>query len=300
MIQVDLKKRLETPEGGMDLQVAFALEKGDFLSLYGPSGAGKTSTLRMLAGLMQPEEGIISGDGKIWFDSHQKVNAKPQQRSLGMVFQDYALFPNMSVRENLEFAGQVKRDAGTINELIEIMELGDLQHRSPETLSGGQKQRVALARSLVQRPKVLLLDEPLSALDHKMRLRLQDYLFTLHQRFELTTILVSHEIGEILKLSNKVLVMEKGKITRTGNPYEVFTTHQIRSKFQFTGEVLAIEKEDVIFILTLLIGNNVVKIIAQSSEVKDLGVGDRVMVASKAFNPVIQKLGTGKNGQMGE
>lgn len=291
-MQVDIQKQLETPSGRMELSVQFTLEKGDFLSLYGPSGAGKTSTLRMLAGLMTPDKGLIQFDDNIWFTENKKVNARPQQRSLGMVFQDYALFPNMTVRENMEFAGNKKKDAGTIAELIDIMELGDLQNRPPATLSGGQQQRVALARALVQRPQLLLLDEPLSALDHKMRLRLQDYLYTLHKKFELTTILVSHEIGEILKLSNKILVLKDGRITKAGNPYEVFTTHQIRSKFQFTGEVLAIEKADVIYILTLLIGNNVVKIIAQESEIKDLAVGDRVMVASKAFNPVIQKVGT--------
>jgi molybdate transport system ATP-binding protein len=291
MIAVDVQKQLETPGGGMKLSLQFSLEKGDFLSLYGPSGAGKTSTLRMLAGLMTPEDGEIQFDGKLWYSKKENINARPQERSLGMVFQDYALFPNMTLRENLEFAGNKHKDAGTIAELIEIMELGDLQNRSPKTLSGGQQQRVALARALVQRPRLLLLDEPLSALDHKMRLRLQDYLYTLHNKFELTTILVSHEIGEILKLSNKILVLEDGKVKKSGSPYEVFTTHQIRSKFQFTGEVLAIEKADVIYILTLLIGNNVVKIIAQESEVRNLSIGDRVMVASKAFNPVIQKVG---------
>ena len=290
MIKVDLHKKLETPEGRMLLEISFEMQQGDFVTLYGPSGAGKTSCLRMLSGLMRPDVGLIDWEGKKWFDSKSNVFLKPQLRQVGFVFQDYALFPNLTVKENLSFALQKGQGKEMVDDLIETMELGELQNRKPDTLSGGQQQRVALARAIVQRPKLLLLDEPLSALDTKMRIRLQDYLKELHKRFELTIILVSHDVSEILKLSNKVLVLENGKIQKSGSPKEVFTVNQVRSKFQFTGEVLEIQKEEVVFVVTLLIGTNIVKIIAQESEIQGLNPGDKVLVASKAFNPVLQKI----------
>jgi molybdate transport system ATP-binding protein len=170
------------------------------------------------------------------------------------------------------------------------MELGELQDRKPETLSGGQKQRVALARALVQRPEILLLDEPLAALDIKIRLKLQDYLLKVHREFNLTTLLISHDLGEIIKLSNRVYLLEKGKISRQGSPTEVFVSSEISGKFKFTGEILRIEPQEVVFIVTILIETSVVKVIAQESEVRELKVGDKIMVASKAFNPVIFKI----------
>jgi molybdate transport system ATP-binding protein len=290
MIKVDLHKKLETPEGSMLLDISFEMQKGDFVTLYGPSGAGKTSSLRMLSGLMKPDAGLIDWEGEKWYDSEKNVFLKAQKRQVGFVFQDYALFPNLTVKENLVFALQKGQEKGMVENLIDTMELGELQYRKPDTLSGGQQQRVALARAIVQRPKLLLLDEPLSALDTKMRIRLQDYLKELHKKYELSIILVSHDVSEILKLSNKVLVLENGSIQKSGSPKQVFTVNQVHSKFQFTGEVLEIQKEEVVFVVTLLIGTNIVKIIAQASEIKDLNPGDKVLVASKAFNPVLQKI----------
>ncbi|MEH6408282.1 MAG: ABC transporter ATP-binding protein, partial [Leeuwenhoekiella sp.] len=133
-------------------------------------------------------------------------------------------------------------------------------------------------------------DEPMSALDSKMRIKLQDYILKVHRDYQLTTILISHEIGEIFKLSDQVFVIENGKIERSGTPDIVFGHNTLSAKFRFTGEVLKIEKEEVVYIVTVLIGNNLVKVIAQQSEINDLNVGDKVLVASKAFNPVIQKI----------
>ncbi|WP_422351759.1 ATP-binding cassette domain-containing protein [Flagellimonas sp.] len=290
MINIQIQKQLDGPEGPMLLDLDLQVPLGQLITLYGPSGAGKTTTLKILSGLMQPETGKIEVDNSVWLDTSKKIRLKPQQREIGYVFQDYALFPNMSVLQNLEFAQPKDKDSGIVQELIQIMELGNIQDRKPDTLSGGQQQRVALARALVQQPKLLLLDEPLSALDLKIRLKLQDYLLQVHRKYKLTTLLISHDIGEIHRLSDWVVVLEEGKVIRQGSPSEIFINQNLSGKFKFKGEVLRIEKNEVVYIVTVLIQNEVVKIIAQESEVKNLDIGDAVIVASKAFNPIIYKV----------
>ena len=290
MIELSLHKKLLSPSGEMHLQIECAIEKGSFITLYGKSGAGKTTILRILAGLMEPDNGKLKVNNTTWIDTNKKIHLQPQKRKVGFVFQDYALFPNMSVKENLLFALNKGDDKKIVSELIEIVELGELQNRKPETLSGGQKQRVALARALVQKPELLLLDEPLSALDNEIRQKLQQYIIQVHREFGLTTILVSHDISEILKMSSQVLEIEHGKIIKQGTPLEVFTNKEVSGKFQFTGEVIAIEKQDFIFIISILIGKDFVKVIADESEAKTLNIGDKVLVASKAFNPIIRKI----------
>lgn len=290
MIQLNINKVLDTTDGVMNLELDIAIEKGAFVTLYGDSGVGKTSTLRMLSGLLNPDGGSIVINEETWFNSDEKINRNSQFRNIGYVFQDYALFPNMTVRQNLEFASSKNKSSKRIEEIIEILELRKLQNKKPETLSGGQKQRVALGRALAQSPKILLLDEPLSALDIKARLKLQDYLLKVHKEFNLTTILISHDIGEILKLSDYVYVLSSGKVIKEGNPQEVFVANNISGKFKFVGEILKISPQDVVYVVTVLIQTNVVKIIAQESEIKEMNIGDKVMVASKAFNPVIFKI----------
>ncbi len=290
MIEVTIDKILQTAEGSMKLDIRFRIEKGQLVTLYGPSGAGKTSILRIIAGLLSADSGHIVVDDIYWLDHNKKINFSPQQRRIGYVFQDYALFPNMTVQENLEFALEKGQDKSIIQELISIVALDKLKNRKPNTLSGGQQQRVALARALVRKPKILLLDEPLSALDIKMRSKLQDYILKVHREYELTTILVSHDIGEIIKMSDKVYCLDEGKISREGDSVSIFTDNQLSGKFQFTGEVINIQSEDVVYIITVLIGNNVVRVIAQESEISSLAIGDKVIVASKAFNPVLIKI----------
>lgn len=290
MINIDLQKTLQASDGILDLRVALSLDKGTFLTLYGPSGAGKTSTLRMLAGLMQPDQGHIAAGDSLWYDSGQKVSIAPQKRNIGFVFQDYALFPNMTVLQNLHFAVSKKRGKAGVDALLQILALEGLANRKPAALSGGQQQRVALARALVQEPELLLLDEPLAALDLEMRLNLQDYLLELHRERGLTTIMVSHDIGEIVKLSNRVLELDRGRISKDGTPEEVFFRNKLSGKFRFIGEVLQIQKEEVIYVVTVRVHSSVVKIIADASDIKDLKPGDRVAMASKAFNPVLYKI----------
>jgi molybdate transport system ATP-binding protein len=290
MIKIDVHKKLRAFDSEMNFHIQCQIKKGELVTLYGESGAGKTSTLRILAGLLKPDKGEITINEVSWIDTKNKIFLAPQKRNIGYVFQDYALFPNMSVLQNLEFASGKGQNKKVISELIEMMELGDLQNRKPQTLSGGQQQRVALSRALVRKPDVLLLDEPLAALDYKIRLKLQDYITRIHKEYNLTTILVSHDIGEIMKLSDRVFVLKQGKIVRQGIPSEIFSNQKISGKFKFIGEILKIEPQDVVLIVSVLIQNNVVKVIADKSEVQTLKVGDKVMVASKAFNPILYKI----------
>lgn len=291
MIALSIQKKLSAPSGEMNLDVQCKIEQGQLVTLYGKSGAGKTSTLRILAGLLEADSGKINVHNETWLDSQNGISLTPQQRKVGFVFQDYALFPNMTVKENLKFALQKNQSQQIISELIELIELGQLQHRKPTTLSGGQQQRVALARALVQKPQLLLLDEPLSALDLEMRNKLQQYLLQVHNEYGLTTILISHDVSEILKLSNEILVIDNGKIIQQGSPIEVFTKKEVSGKFQFTGEIVGMEKQDFIYILAILIGKDLVKVVADEGEAKLLNIGDKVLVASKAFNPIIKKIG---------
>lgn len=290
MISFSLQKKLKAEFGEMDLNVEMNIEQGSLIALYGNSGAGKTSILRMLSGLLQADKGSIIVDQQTWLDTEKRINLKPQRRRIGFLFQDYALFPNMTVRENLVFALEKGQDKQIIEELINTIELTELQNQKPENLSGGQKQRVALARALVRKPKILLLDEPLSAMDSEMRLKLQDYILKVHHQFNLTTILVSHNVSEVVKMADKIFILENGRIKEEGSPIDIFTSKQLSGKFQFTGEIILIKKEGVIYIVTVLIGKNFVKVIAEESDVETLSVGDNVVVASKAFNPIIQKV----------
>jgi molybdate transport system ATP-binding protein len=285
-----LRKRLLSPEGPMELDVAFSVEEGAFVSVFGPSGAGKTTLLRMLAGLTDPDGGSVRVNGETWYDGAGKFSLPARRRSIGFVFQDYALFPNMTVRGNLEFALDGNSDRGDVDRLLEMTGLSDLEDRKPDTLSGGQRQRAALARALARRPRLLLLDEPLSALDAATRQRLQDEILRLHREFGTTALLVSHDLPEVFKLSDRVFVMERGKIVKSGPPDEVFLRDRVSGKFRFTGDILEIRRDEVLCIVTALIGNNAVKVVVSREEAEELSVGDRVVVFSKAFNPIIMKL----------
>lgn len=290
MIQFQVYKLLQSAEGKVPLEVSFTLKSGQFLSIYGKSGAGKTTILRIFAALVSAENSSIIVEDEIWDSTKEKIHLPVQKRSIGFVFQDFALFPNLTVKENLEYALPKNENKKIINEILEMMELQAFENTKPQYLSGGQQQRVALARAIVRKPKILLLDEPLSALDDEMRFKLQDYILQAHRHFKLTTILVSHSLPEIFKLSDKVIVLDKGKIQKEGTPSQVFSEEIISSKFKLTGEILQIEKSDVIYIVSVLSGNNIVKVIATEDEIKLLKLGQKVVVASKAFNPIIKCL----------
>ncbi len=290
MIDVSLKKTLQGTAGTMLLDIQLNLQSGHIIAITGPSGSGKTTFLRLLAGLTKPQSGRISIDGDTWLDTNRKIHRPPQKRPIGFVFQNYSLFPNMTVRGNLEYALGPGQATSELEEVVDVMELGQLTTRAPDTLSGGQKQRVALARALVRKPKVLFLDEPLSALDGKMRMKLQDYIISVHRKFQLSVFIVSHDPSEILRMAHEVCELDNGLIKKQAEPALFFTSRQLSGKFRFTGNIIDISKEDVITVVSVMVGNNLVKVIASSPDDQKLQVGDKVLLVSKAFNPLIMKV----------
>ncbi|HTI92026.1 MAG TPA: ATP-binding cassette domain-containing protein [Puia sp.] len=327
MIEFRATKMLHTSSGHQLLDIGFQLKQGSILALYGPSGAGKTTILRILAGLTDTTTGYIkmsgpgngnhkggesgnsnpsgpgsqssetspgnesSQTGGIWLDTSRHLNLPTRHRPIGFVFQDFALFPHLTVRQQLEFALPKKADRSIVTELLTMMELEELQHRKPALLSGGQQQRVALARAIARRPRLLLLDEPLSALDDEMRYRLQDFILKAHRFYQLTTILVSHYLPEIFRLADEVIVLENGRISKQDTAANIFLEEKISSKFRATGEIIDIKPADIVYIISILSANNIVKVIATGEEAAALHIGQKVVVASKAFNPIILPLG---------
>jgi len=290
VIFIDVEKRMLTANGSMNLSVHTSIPSGELVALFGESGAGKTTLLRILAGLVAPDKGLIKFGSTVWFDSEKKINIPPQIRNISLMFQDYALFPNMTVEQNIQFA-QSKKDQSKVNELLVLFGLTEFRKRKPTGLSGGQKQRVALARALARKPQLLLLDEPLSALDAEMRITIQNEIAQAHQLLGVTTIMVSHDLNEVFRLATQVLCLENGSITRTGKPEEVFSDSSISGKVQITGQIARIDKQDTIYVVTVISGNNqIIKVIAFESDLENLKIGDLVMVFSKAFNPIITRL----------
>ena len=284
MIKIQIQKELHGSHGLMELDVDLDIQDGEFVALSGESGSGKTTLLRILAGL-ESADGTIEVDGKVWQNTDENINLKTQKRKIGFVFQDYALFENMTVEQNLLY---VKRDKKLANKLLEITELSALKKRLPSTLSGGQKQRVSLCRAMMQKPKLLLMDEPLSALDVNMRLKLQGEILELHKEFSTTTIMVSHEPSEMYRLASRVILLELGHVLNDGSPKDVLLRTNGSQKFSFEGELLEIMKVDVIFIAIISIGQQLVEVVISQSEAENLKVGQRVNVSTKAFAPTIE------------
>lgn len=191
----------------------------EITALFAPSGSGKTVTLQMIAGLQKPERGEIEVNGRTLFSSERKINLPPQKRNVGYLFQHYALFPHMTVKENILFSS---RDKKLFREVVELLEIGDILNKLPDQISGGQKQRVALARAIVRKPEILLLDEPFSALHRSLKENLYRELLTIINRFNQRAVLVTHDFEEVLKLSRKVVVLENGRNVQEGSPEEVF------------------------------------------------------------------------------
>ncbi len=217
-LQCRVRHRLQGPAGGFDLAVDLTIPKGQFILLTGPSGAGKTTLLRILAGFQRPDAGRVSLGGRVWSDTDARQMLPVQQRRIGFVFQDYALFPNMSVRRHLDYALGRGAAPTAAMELLDLVGLAALASAFPAQLSGGQKQRLALIRALARQPDLLMLDEPLSALDPELRLRLQDELLRLHRHFATTTLMISHDPLEIARLADRVLRLDNGRLTRDHLP----------------------------------------------------------------------------------
>lgn len=218
------------------------IQKGEFVSFLGPSGCGKTTTLRMVAGFENPSNGTISLAGS------DITNKAPNQRNMGMIFQSYALFPNMTVSQNIGFGLRVRKAsksdiADRVNEMLRLVNLEKHKDKYPYQLSGGQQQRVSLARALAIRPDVLLLDEPLSALDAKIRVSLRDQIREIQKRLGITAIFVTHDQEEALSISDRIVVMYDGKVEQVGTPFEIYNFPQTTFVANFVGSLNTADAE---------------------------------------------------------
>lgn len=224
--------------GGINL----SLQEGCFLSVVGPSGSGKTTLLRIIAGFLFPDM------GRVFIDGRDVTEEPPRNRGIGMVFQHYALFPNLDVYENVAFGLRARKTSEEevtrrVREMLELVHLSEKARSFPQELSGGQRQRVALARALAPRPKVLLLDEPLSALDAKVRLELRYELKRIQEEMKITTVYVTHDQEEALSISDLVAVLHEGRIAQLGKPEEIYSRPATRFVAEFVGISTLVEME---------------------------------------------------------
>jgi putative spermidine/putrescine transport system ATP-binding protein len=218
------------------------VERGEFVSFLGPSGCGKTTTLRMIAGFEIPSS------GKVTIDGADITDKAPNQRNVGMVFQAYALFPNMTVAQNIGFGLRIRRESERaikerVGEMLALIHLGEKGTSYPFQLSGGQQQRVALARALANRPQVLLLDEPLSALDAKIRVSLRAEIRAIQRKLGITAIYVTHDQEEALSISDRIAVMYEGRIEQVGTPFEIYNFPQTAFVASFVGTLNTVDAE---------------------------------------------------------
>ena len=220
LLKVDIQKKLKE----FDLDVSFELKKGR-LGILGPSGCGKSMTLKSIAGIVDPDEGIVSlktNEETIYFDSDKKINLKPQKRNVGYLFQNYALFPNMTVEENVAVGISNNDDEKDVSQFIKRFHLEGLEKRYPRQLSGGQQQRVALARIMAYGPDVILLDEPFSAMDTYLKEQLRIELLNSLKDFDGFSVMVTHDRDEAFQFCDELIVLDEGKIIAKGDTYEIF------------------------------------------------------------------------------
>ncbi|WP_018751728.1 ABC transporter ATP-binding protein [Paenibacillus sanguinis] len=234
-------------------QVNLEIREGELVTLLGPSGCGKSTLLRCIAGLTEMDE------GQIWLDNRPIAELPPRSREIGMVFQSYALFPNLTVSENIEYGMRMRKASREARrqrstELLELIDLVDKRNAYPQQLSGGQQQRVALARSLAVRPKVLLLDEPLSALDAKIRRNLRSEIREIQKKFNMTTIFVTHDQEEALTLSDRVCLMNQGNIVQQGAPEEIYSAPKTEFVARFMGSYNVLSRAEALRLFGTLEG----------------------------------------------
>lgn len=252
------------------------IEKGEFVSFLGPSGCGKTTTLRMVAGFEIPTSGEILLEGANITDK------APNQRNVGMIFQSYALFPNMTVAQNIGFGLSVRKEtkamiAQRVDEMISLINLEKHAAKYPYQLSGGQQQRVSLARALAIHPQVLLLDEPLSALDAKIRVSLRAEIRAIQKKLGITAIFVTHDQEEALSISDRIVVMYEGRIEQVGTPFQIYNFPETAFVASFVGTLNTAEAE-VLDPSQGILGMNGVKFVT-SEEIKDKKKGDKVRIS---------------------
>jgi ABC-type Fe3+/spermidine/putrescine transport system ATPase subunit len=230
--------------GAVVQEINLEIAKGEFISLIGPSGCGKTTTLRMIAGFVRPSAGVIEKEGVVIASAERML--PPEKRDMVMIFQSYALWPHKTVAENVAFGLRLRKVDGPsvrrrVREMLEAVRLDSLASRYPAELSGGQQQRVALARAIVVRPAVLLLDEPLSNLDANLREEMRAEIRRLHDEFKMTTILVTHDQAEAMATSDRIAIMNKGKLEQVDRPFALYARPQTRFIASFIGRTNFLE-----------------------------------------------------------
>lgn len=285
MLHCDLRKTLGNEH--RELNVQFTLENGEVLAVSGPSGVGKTSLLRLLAGLDQPDHGIVRFAETVWSDRQRQIHLPTAQRRVGFVFQDYALFPHLTVLEQLRY-GQRQTQPDDIDRWLQLMELTALTERRPGQLSGGQRQRLALARAMVGAPQLLLLDEPLSALDAELRYDIQLRLQTALTAQPTTTVLVSHDASEIFRLAQRVLLLSEQAPARLGTPAELLLGNLSPGRCTLHAQVLALLPDSVMTTLVLSVGHDRITTLVTEQEAARLQIGQTVQVELNGTSAVVR------------
>jgi molybdate transport system ATP-binding protein len=274
MIDLNITKELHGAQGTMQLNCKTTIQEGEFVALSGKSGSGKTTLLRILAGL-ENAKGTITVHQQKWLDTSFAL--VPQKRKIGFVFQDYALFENMTVEQNLLY---VAKDPQLAEKLLALTELTQLKKRYPNSLSGGQKQRVSICRALMKKPKILLLDEPLSALDLTMRNKLQEELLLLHKEFHTTTIMVTHNPAEIYRLASRVIILENGTIIQDTKTEDIlYDLAPTEGSITLRGEVLHTTKNTAL----VAVGKKRIEITLTTQQAQQLSLGEKIKFRATHF-----------------
>lgn len=290
-ISLRVEKRLRSADGPMVVAVELQVEPDERVAIFGPSGSGKSSVLRMLAGLMTPDEGRIEVDGEVWFDSAAGIDLPPHRRRPGLVFQDYALFPHRTALLNI--LDGVPAGIGrskTARQFLERFELSGVADHLPSRLSGGQSQRVALARTLASSPRTLLLDEPLSALDASMRGRMLEEIARHLEAAHRPTILVSHDMGEVWRLAHKVLRLDAGNVIASGTPDSVFAGGHATPRLRIPATILSLAASEGFVVVTASAGGEIVRAVVSVAEARAMKPGMAVLLAAKAFETMVLPL----------
>ena len=266
---IDLFHSFSTFQGIQKIEANLQISLGEYVSISGISGSGKTTFLRLISGLIQPQNGTICWGEQVWHDTKNKQCIPPQERNIGMVFQDYALFPNMNTLDNIIFACKEKVEKKYLQSIVDTLGLDNYLTRYPYQLSGGQQQRVAIARALISKPALLLLDEPFSALDESLKKTIQSFIYEIHKQNSMTTLVVSHQISEIKPYAHRFLQFENEKL---------LDYHYIEKKnlslqgILISKEMSASEMSQV----TLLYDGKTYQFPFPSSELEKLNIGDKI------------------------
>jgi len=276
--------------GSFELDAAFTLPQGKITVVFGPSGSGKSTILRLLAGLDQPDSGSIVHGEKVWFDSGGGIDLRPQARPVGFLFQDLALFPHLTVKENIAYCLPKNEAERRVAELLAMINLSGKEGKYADELSGGERQRVALLRALARQPELLLLDEPFSALDGPVKKSLYDEVLEIHRQTGFTAVIVTHDVAEAYRLAEHAVILKEGRVTREGSPEEVFLGKTLSTRIQIPMKVIGMESDEIHTLLTVEEGRRTFRVFIDNDEAEEIAVGDEVIVAAKASEALVFKL----------